>query len=119
MNQFAKQMSQFKNCKVKHSIFNIKDHIPSTRKPVFASYDNKTLSKWKHDDFADYVFDQCHEEYPNPEKQDITVYTLAANEDSFLWDIPYLEHIPSLYTRVYLYGVWDIVKDVIKANKDQ
>jgi len=90
------------------SIFNIRDHIPKERHPQYASYDNKKLSNYKHDDFADLVFDQC----------DLDM-NLCCDKDSFLNEIEMLEYIPKYYSRVYLYGVWECIKNIPKNNNNK
>ena len=106
MNEITGRLSQFKNMKVSKSIWNIKNHIPSERKPRYASYDNKLLSKWDSDNFADYVFDQC----------DVR-NKLVCKRDSFLNEIDMLDYIPENYARPYLYGVWECIKPVLKYNQ--
>ena len=86
------------------SIFNIQDHVPSKRKPVFHCYDNKTLARFTHDDFAEYVFDNMNLDG-------------TFDKNSFLCQIEMLDYIPDNYGRVYLYGVWDVVKEAIRVNK--
>ena len=89
------------------SIFNIKDHIPYPEDgKKTRSYSNKLLSEWDADEFADYVFDQC-EGLARP----------AWDVKHWLHQLEYLDEMPKSYTRVYLYGVWQILQDVIKSNK--
>ena len=90
---------------VNRSIFNISDHIVSNRIPVYSCYDNKKLSEFDHDDFASYVFDKC----------DMNIIP-QWSKDHWLYQIEMLDYIPRSYARVYLYGVWDVVKDAIKTN---
>ena len=66
------------------SISNIKDHIPSQRSPVYNSYDNKLLSKFDGDNFADLVFDQC-DSNGKP----------CWNKKHFLYQIEMLDYIPN------------------------
>jgi hypothetical protein len=88
------------------SIFNIADHIPSKRMPVYISYDNKLLSKWDSDDFASFVLDRCDgNDKPCWDKK------------HFLYQIEMLDYIPKDYARVYLYGVWEVIKGAIQPSK--
>jgi hypothetical protein len=84
------------------SISNIEDHIPSKRNPVYNSYDNKLLSKFSCDDFASLVFDLCDANGK-----------LIWDKKHFLYQIEMLDYIPENYARVYLYGVWQIVKETL------
>jgi len=84
------------------SIFNITDHIPNKNEIVFNSYDNKLLSKFTCDNFADIVFDNLDAK-GKP----------CWNKKHFLYQIEMLDYIPENYSRVYLYGVWDVVKPAI------
>lgn len=87
------------------SISNIEDHIPSKRSPVYNSYDNKRLSKFNSDDFVELVFDLCDSNgKPTWDKK------------HFLYQIEMLDYIPENYARVYLYGVWDVVKETLLIN---
>jgi hypothetical protein len=88
------------------SIFNIVDHVPSKRSPVYNCYDNKLLSQFDADDFAEFVFDNCDSEM-NP----------RWDQKHFLYQIEMLDYIPKNYPRVYLYGVGDVIKGAIKINK--
>jgi hypothetical protein len=84
------------------SIFNIVDHVPSKRKPVYSCYDNKFLSKFTCDDFAELVFDNLNAK-GKP----------CWDKKHFLYQIEMLDYIPENYARVYLYGVWQTVKPAI------
>ena len=88
------------------SIFNIVDHVPSKRSPVYNCYDNKLLSQFNSDDFAELVYDNCDLDI-NP----------CWDKKHFLYQIEMLDYIPKNYSRVYLYGVWDVIKGAIKINK--
>jgi len=87
------------------TISNIRDHIPSKRKPIFNCYDNKKLSEFDHDDFASYVLDHCDLDM-NP----------RWDKKHFLYQIEMLDFIPKNYSRVYLYGVWDTVSGILSCN---
>jgi hypothetical protein len=89
------------------SLSNIVDHIPSKNNPVCNSYDNKLLSEWDSDDFASFVLDRCDSNNKLPEDEK---YFL------FLYQIVYLDYIPVNYARVYLYGVWEVVKEMLDVN---
>jgi len=92
------------------SLSNIEDHIPSQRKPAYNSYDNKLLSKFDGDNFADLVFDNC-DSNGKP----------CWDKKHFLYQIEMLDYIPDNYARVYLYGVWGVVREslltTIKLSK--
>ena len=87
------------------SISHIINHVPSTKKPVYNSYDNKELLKWDSDNFADYVFDHLNA-HGKP----------AWNEEHWLYQIEMLDYIPQDYARVYLYGVWVVVEEILRIN---
>ena len=106
MNEITECQSQFKTQKKYRTIWNIRDHVPMIRKPQYASYDNKPLSKWDSDDFAGFVIDQCDSKMK-----------LQLKSDSFLNEIDMLNYIPENYARVYLYGVWECIKPVLKYYK--
>ena len=89
------------------SISNIKDHIVSQRNPGYNSYDNKLLSEFDGDDFAELVFDNC-DSNTKP----------CWDKKHFLYQIEMLDYIPENYARVYLYGVWDVVREVLQAIKN-
>ena len=84
------------------SISNIEYHIPSQRSPIYNSYDNKLLSKFNSDNFADLVFDHC-------DSNDKPCW----DKKHFLYQIEMLDYIPDNYPRVYLYGVWEVVKETL------
>jgi len=80
-----------------------KNLVPKKRTPVFACYDNKKISKWTKDDFADYIFDNS----------DAFTGKFSPSETFFNpLDVilDYLECIPENYARIYLYGVFDLFK---------
>lgn len=87
------------------SIFNIPDHVPYLEGKPTRSYGNKRLSEFSADDFAEFVFDNC-DMNGKP----------CWNEDHFLYQIEMLDHIPENYARVYLYGVWEVLKDTMNAK---
>jgi len=89
----------------KPSLWNIHNHVPKERTPQYACYDNKLLSEWTSDDFADFVLDQCDMDL-----------ILHCDKKSFLNEIDMLKYIPQNYARVYLYGVWECVKEVLRCN---
>ena len=78
--------------------------IPSIRKPVFASYDNKKLKNWNCDDFADYIFDN------QDAKGELQT------EGTFFNDtiLEYIKAMPQHYQRVYLYGVFELFKSRLR-----
>lgn len=89
------------------SIFNIKDFVPcyeygeKTR-----CYSNKLLSEFDSDDLADYVFDQCD-----------GASNTCWDEKHWLYQLECLDEIPKSYARVYLYGVWQVLQDILKTKK--
>lgn len=64
------------------------------------SYSNKRLTEWNSDDFVEFVFDNC----------DSNGNFVFGN---FLDGTDYLNYIPKHYARVYLYGVWEVLKELI------
>ena len=82
--------------------------IVSFRKPVFNSYDNKPLSKFNCDDFANYIMDNT------------SVVTHIVEENYFTPFIQkYLNSIPNLQginERVYLYGVFEVIKSIMRGK---
>jgi len=91
--------------------------IPVVRKPVYASYDNKKLKNWTADNFADYVFDKC----ASPGKFAKNEKYIFFVKESFIFDslAEYLEEIPPHFARVYLYGVFEMLKARISMFKIQ
>lgn len=81
--------------------------IPSMRKPAYNSYDNKKLENWDCDDFVTYVFD-----HQNSKGE------LVA-EGTFFNDtiLQYFEGMPQNYQRVYLYGVFELLKSRMNLFK--
>lgn len=83
--------------------------VPKTRTPALARYDNKPLQSWDCDDFAEYIFDNC-----TPDKKFVGDGTFISEDDVIL---DYLEEIPRKYSRVYLYGVFELIKGGIRVEK--
>jgi hypothetical protein len=70
------------------------------------SYANKKVIDLDDDEFAEYVFDNCDLEYK-----------FSVNDTVFKgYDMFYLNHIPKAHPRVYLYGVWSVLKAMIKSK---
>ena len=74
-----------------------KDIVLSTN--AGRSYGNRKLKEYTCDDFASYVLD--NEELNGSGR---------ISEDSYLSEIEYLQYIPNAFARVYLYGVWVLLK---------
>jgi hypothetical protein len=87
------------------SLYNVADHVPYPHNKHERSYSNKLLSNFNSDDFAEFVLDKCD-----------SVGTPCWSKDHFLYQIEMLDYIPANYARVYLYGVWEVVKDVLKSK---
>ena len=83
--------------------------IPKKRNPRWACYDNKPLKNWDSDDFANFIMDHSK----NNGKFNASKTFLA--DDTNMCEI--LECTPENFSRIYLYGVWEVLKDRIKANK--
>lgn len=84
----------------------IPDHIPVAALDTWACYDNKKLSQFTHDDFAEFVFDQLDSQNDLSDGNTfIHIYEPARRYIKEAKNIPYM--------RVYLYGIWDVVKEMI------
>ena len=82
--------------------------IPCSREKEFSCYDNKMLKDYNSDDFASFIMDCCD-----------NTGQIAKDAHNILldnYDIYYLSTIPKEFTRVYLYGVWMILKSHIDSN---
>lgn len=95
--------------KIKKSITEIDGNIiPFPSKNQFSNYDNKLLKDYDCDDFASLIIDAC----------DCTGQLANCRQNPLLddYDIPYLKCIPKEFSRVYLYGVWMVLKGHINSN---
>jgi hypothetical protein len=93
---------------MKTKIYDLWESVPSEREPVWCSYDNKKIKNWDSDDFANFVFD----------KSDLDLK--LCDGDTFIHAVPWFkemcENIPVIYPRVYLYGVWECVKEKLRTE---
>jgi hypothetical protein len=69
-------------------------------------YSNKPLKEWDCDNFVEYIKD-----YSNMD------WNCSDNLLCYLYDIDYLNYIPSNYAPIYLYGVWQVLKEHIESNE--
>jgi hypothetical protein len=77
--------------------------VLSVKNPPFNSYDNKKLNEWDADDFVEYI----------KMKSNIDLTHMDTYFDICCKD--YFEDLPKLSNpRVYLYGVWVLIKEYIK-----
>ena len=89
------------------SIFDIdKTIILSKNKPTYNSYDNKPLSKWNYDDFANYIF-------ANMDSNNNVVDNYFSNCFK-----EYFIQLPNLTSchRVYLCGIFSIIEKFLKTR---
>jgi len=99
-------------CKTKHKMKKLSmmhitgDIVPIKRTPRFSEYDNKPLCQFTHDDFASLCLDFIDKEGNMDEN--IILFKK--------FDIDYLKYIPKNYSRIYLYGVWNIIEEIIRMN---
>lgn len=89
-------------------IFYNPDLIPSPKDERNYCYDNKPLKDWEPDDFAEYILDNSDMDH-NFTNHGTFIHTMRDETT-----LEYLDHIPKLFARVYLYGVWEVFKSRIQ-----
>jgi hypothetical protein len=72
-------------------------------------YSGKQLKQFTYDMFADMILDCC--DHKGELVKD-------SNKLTNNYELKYLDHIPKTFARVYLYGVWEVIRDCIKMNKN-